>query len=279
MTKAKAIIRLLRPHELFLLIPLNLAMLLLAAGPSSLDIRKAILFLCTISAGYMAGDAVNGLSDSHIDSLNPRTLKRPLASGAISTWEGLAAAAACVIVVVVCTYFIKPFYVLLLPIPVGIEIIYCLSKRVTSFCHFLMGIAAAVSPFAAWIVFSEWRDIRAFLCGAIVFFHVSAYDLLYSIQDMEYDRKSGMHSIPAEYGKRTAMVIAALCDFVMYVLLIFLSRIMHLGIYFNIGMGIMVILTVVQFALVEKEKGRFAFGLNFVYDVIFMTFIIFERIF
>lgn len=180
------------------------------------------VILCMVFA-RSAAMAFNRIADHRIDARNPRTAARHLPAGTLSLVAVWAFTAAC------CGGFIAstllfllrepPNYLpLLLSGPVLLFILgYSLAKRFTSASHFWLGAALMLAPIAAWVAVRGLVDMGApLLLGAAVLFWVAGFDVLYACQDVDFDRGFGLHSIPARFGVRASLLIAAGCHAVMF---------------------------------------------------------------
>ncbi|MCD7860151.1 MAG: UbiA family prenyltransferase [Firmicutes bacterium] len=208
MNKLIAAWKLCRVHELLLAVPF--AAVAVAYYPKPTDARLFALTMLALCFGFMMGGAMNGIADRKIDTHNTRTLSRPLAGGSLKLWQGVCVMGLCAAVTVLCTALIDPFYLLLLPIPALLCVLYCLSKRFTACCHFLLGAVHSICPVAAGIVFGRLLHPATVLVTGVVFFSSVALDLLYSCLDVTADREQGLHSIPVRFGTGAAQALAGL---------------------------------------------------------------------
>ena len=218
------------------------------------------ILLCMVLA-RSAAMAFNRLADRRIDAKNPRTETRHLPAGTLSV------AAVSLFTLVCCTgfvastllfYFREPsnHWPLYLAGPVLLFVLgYSLAKRFTSLAHLWLGAALALAPVAAWIAVRGLADLTVpFLLGAAVAFWVTGFDILYACQDAGFDRKEGLHSIPARFGIPTSLRIAAACHAIMFALLVavwFASP--HLGTVFLCGLAAVGLLLIYEHRLVHPD--------------------------
>jgi 4-hydroxybenzoate polyprenyltransferase len=177
------------------------------------------LLMCMVFA-RSAAMAFNRLADRHIDACNPRTTTRHLPSGRLSAFSVWVFTAICAAGFVASTLIFGlsgnpwPFY---LSVPVLLFIgAYSYTKRFTILAHFWLGAALALAPVAAWIALCGLEHLLAPITLALaVFCWVAGFDIIYACQDTDFDRRSGLYSIPARLGVRAALRIAGLCHVIM----------------------------------------------------------------
>ncbi len=273
--KFYAIMKLCRMHKPQLIIPFGVVAAFLAVpGKEIPDLCKLFWVVMASTFGLMAGNAFNGLTDIKLDKINPRSFDRPLVEGSLKVWEAVAVVAVSVVVTVISTAMIDPFYLLLLPIPVVLSFAYSFTKRFTFLCHmFLAGVFAAV-PVAGWALFSSWKDWRALILAGITFVWTVGYEMIYSSQDVEYDRQMNMKSVPSVFGVRFALNLCKVCYALMvpgFALLVFVT---DAGWLFVVGTAVSMVLMPLQFLIIKKygmEKAGVSFDLNRIFALLIMA--------
>ena len=218
------------------------------------------ILLCMVFA-RSAAMAFNRLADRHIDAKNPRTAMRHLPAGTLSVavvWLFTLGCCAAFIAATLLFYFREPPnpWPLVLAGPVLLFVLgYSLAKRFTSLAHLWLGVALALAPVAAWIAVRGMADMTApLLLGAAVAFWVAGFDILYACQDADFDRAEGLHSIPARFGVRRSLRLAAASHAIMFVLLVglyFASP--HLGLVFLCGLAAVGLLLIYEHSLVRPD--------------------------
>jgi len=168
-----------------------------------------------ILAGFgarTAAFAFNRIIDRHIDRLNPRTAGRELPSRRMTLVEAWGVGAAGTVVYVWAAAQIAPLCLYLSPVPLAIFLYYPYLKRFTVLTHFGIGAADAMAPLGGWLaVRQSFTDVGpALWLGAFTFFWVSGFDVIYATMDEAFDRAQGLHSLPARFGKATALKLSAL---------------------------------------------------------------------
>jgi 4-hydroxybenzoate polyprenyltransferase len=207
-------------HSVFAL-PFALTGALLAARvahktPSGWPTLRQILWIViAMVAARSAAMTMNRIADVRYDRENPRTQMRALATGALSlpfVWFFTLAAAA---LFFLAAWQLNPLALKLAPVALAILFFYSFTKRFTSWSHLFLGLALGVSPAAAWIAIAGGLDPRILILCAAVTLWVGGFDILYACQDVEYDQRSGLFSVPKRFGIARALLI---------------SRVMHVGV-------------------------------------------------
>jgi 4-hydroxybenzoate polyprenyltransferase len=212
--------------------------------------------LCMVFA-RSAAMAFNRLVDRRLDAANPRTAARHLPAGTLTVpvvvLFTLLTSAAFVLSTLV---FTNP-WPLYLSGPVLLFLLgYSLTKRFTSLAHFWLGAALMLTPVAAWIAVRGLVEMQTpLLLGAAVLFWVSGFDILYACQDADFDRGAGLHSVPARFGVRNSLRIAAACHTVMFGLLVALGFVNpYLGGWvYGVGLAAVGALLVYEHRLVRPD--------------------------
>lgn len=218
------------------------------------------ILLCMVFA-RTAAMAFNRLADRHLDAANPRTAGRHLPAGT------LRVATVAAFTVVCCAGFVASTLLFLwrepsnpwplyLCGPVLLFVLgYSLTKRFTALAHFWLGAALMLAPVAAWIAVKGLTDMTVpLLLGSAVLFWVAGFDILYACQDAAFDVTHGLHSVPARFGVRASLRVAAACHAGMFGLLVglyFASP--HLGGVFLAGLAAVGLLLVYEHSLVRPD--------------------------
>jgi 4-hydroxybenzoate polyprenyltransferase len=220
-------------HTIFAL-PFALTGALLAAGgfPS---IRQTVWIILAMVGARTAAMAMNRLIDAEIDSRNPRTAVRAIPAGLISRGLTLFFIVAAIALMLLAAQMLNPLCLKLSPIALLFLLLYSYCKRFTALAHVVLGICLAAAPIGAWAAIRGTIDAPALLLGAVVLFWVAGFDILYALQDLEFDRAAGLHSIPVLLGVTGSLRAARLFHLIMIGLLFTLFSLMHLGPFFLIG--------------------------------------------
>jgi len=193
-------------HSVFSLPFIFIAMLVAADG----WFGWKLLFLGTLAAVTARNFAmgVNRYLDRDIDILNPRTKNRPSVDGRVSNAQMLAFIVVNAILFIVVAYFVNEM-ALLLSIPILIILAaYTVFKRFSAAAHLILGVSLGLAPIAGVVaVTGEVTEWSIYLAVGVMFW-VAGFDLLYSLQDIEFDKENGLHSVPSRFGAKNTMYIA-----------------------------------------------------------------------
>lgn len=220
-------------HTIFAL-PFALTGALLAAGgmPSGTQIFWIVVAMVGARTSAMA---MNRLIDAEIDARNPRTAVRAIPAGLISKGLTFSFILISTALMFYAAYMLNPLCVKMAPIALFFLVLYSYCKRFTSLAHVVLGICLAAAPVGAWMAIRGSIDVPALLLGGVVLFWVAGFDILYALQDLDFDRSAGLHSIPVLLGVSGSLWAARLFHVVMVTLLVVLCVVMHLGIIFQCG--------------------------------------------
>ena len=200
-------------------------------GMGGLEIARLVLLIvaCMVTARNSAM-SFNRIADAKIDAENPRTAKRHLPAGRLSrrsVWVFLAFNG---VLFVVCAWLLQPLAGLL-ALPVWLLLLsYSYWKRFSWLCHWFLGFAIGMSPLGAWIaVRGEFAVFPIFLLFILMLW-MGGFDIIYATQDMEMDRKQGLHSVPARFGIKNSLRIALASHLAMLVLCVVFGLVWNMGI-------------------------------------------------
>ncbi len=200
---------------------------------------------------------VNRIADRFIDAANPRTARRPLVSGRISlrtAWIGTGAAA---LLLVYAAWSLGPLPLRWLPLAMCFLIGYSYTKRFTWLSHWILGFTDGLAPLGAWVAVRgslfSLADSPGWLLLGIVTFWIAGFDLIYACQDADFDRRAGLHSVPARFGVAAALHASVASHGVMVLLLITLGMVLHWGVVYFAGVGIVIALLIYEHRLVQPD--------------------------
>lgn len=186
-----------------------------------------LVILCMVFA-RSAAMAFNRFLDRDIDIRNPRTASREIPAGIISARAALIFVLFNSTLFVLTTWFINPLCFYLSPLALLIILGYSYAKRVTPLCHFILGLGLSLAPLGAWLAAGGGFDLIPLLYSAIVLLWVSGFDIIYALQDEEFDKKYNLKSIPAMVGKKNALIISevlhTICALLVFLTSYLLSR-------------------------------------------------------
>jgi len=262
-------------HSVFAL-PFALCGTMLAARGLP-TIHQLAWIIVAMVAARSAAMAFNRLADVSIDAANPRTRTRALPAGTLTPgFVATFVAVACAVFVLAASQ-LNRLALMLSPVALAIVLLYSYSKRVTRWSHLLLGFALGIAPAAAWIAVRGSFDPRILLLTAAVTFWVGGFDVLYACQDYEFDRSSGLHSIPRYCGIEKSLWIARLFHLLMLGLLISLIPAFGLGKWAMAGVGAVALLLLYEHSLVSHDDlsklNAAFFTMNGVISVVFCVFL------
>lgn len=210
-------------HTLFALPFAFLGMMLAAGGWPSW--RTVLWIVVAMVGARSAAMGFNRLVDRRIDAANPRTAGRALPAGLVSPGAVAVFVIASAALLVLASWQLNPMTLAMAPIALFVLFLYSYTKRFTWGSHLVLGLALAGAPLGAWIAVRG--DIKAtpILLAAVVITWVAGFDVLYALQDLEFDRKAGLFSIPARFGVVGALWISGALHAVTLTLLALLPRV------------------------------------------------------
>ena len=262
-------------HSIFAL-PFALCGAMLAAGglPSA---HQLLWIVVAMVAARSAAMAFNRWADASIDAANPRTSARALPAGHLSPAFVVTFVVASSAVFVLAASQLNRLALLLSPVALAVILLYSYTKRVTRWSHLVLGLALGIAPSAAWIAVRGSLDPRILLLTAAVTFWVGGFDVLYACQDYDFDRHTGLHSIPRYFGIAASLWIARAFHLLMVGLLVALLVVFGLGKLAACGVLAVIVLLLYEHSLVKpndlsKLNAAF-FTMNGVISVLFFMFV------
>lgn len=210
-----------------------------------------------MASARTAGMSLNRLIDRRIDARNPRTAGRPIQTGKISTNGVLVGAVISLIVLGIAAWLLNPVAFFLFPGALVFLVGYAYTKRFTWLSHFILGFTDGLAPAGAWVAITGtfWRaeDIPAWLLLLALTVWIGGFDLIYACQDVEIDRREGLHSIPARFGIAVALRLAQICHALTVILLGAVGAWFGLGWPFWVGLAGITALFVWEHSLVKPN--------------------------
>jgi 4-hydroxybenzoate polyprenyltransferase len=222
----------------------------------------------------------NRIADNRFDALNPRTKNREIPRGIIS----IRAASIFVIInaslFIITTAFINRLTLFLSPVALLIILGYSFTKRYTALCHFILGLGLSLAPIGAYISVTGSFAVLPVIYSFIVLTWSGGFDIIYSLQDNDFDKSQELRSVPSELGLKSALTISVIVHFITFCLVIVAGYIGQGGIFFWTGALIFTLLLIYQHAIVKHDdlsRVNLAFGTtNGIASLIFAFFIILD---
>jgi len=184
------------------------------------SIRLLILIILCMIFARNAAMGFNRLADRKFDSQNPRTDKREIPSGKISVSAAAMFVIANSILFIVSAGFINRLTLFLSPVALLVILGYSFTKRITYLCHFILGLGLSLSPIGAYISVTGTFNILPIIYSFIVLTWVSGFDIIYALQDDEFDRDHNLHSLPSSSGRKRALTISVIVHFITFILIV-----------------------------------------------------------
>ncbi|PJE47051.1 MAG: 4-hydroxybenzoate octaprenyltransferase [Sediminibacterium sp.] len=173
-------------------------------------LQKGLLVLVCMVTARNAAMAFNRYLDRHFDALNPRTAIREIPAGILSAESALRFVIGNSIVFVIATWFINPLCFYLSFVALFVVLIYSYTKRFTALCHLVLGVGLSLAPIGAYLAVTGSFALLPLLFSFAVIFWVSGFDIIYALQDVDFDQSHQLNSIPAALGKERALLVARL---------------------------------------------------------------------
>ena len=262
-------------HSVFAL-PFALCGAMLAAGgiPTA---HQLVWIVIAMVAARSAAMAFNRLADATLDAANPRTRTRALPAGQLTPAFVATFVAASSAVFILAASELNRLALWLSPVALAVILLYSYTKRFTRWSHLVVGFALGIAPAAAWIAVRGSLDPRILLLTAAVTFWVAGFDILYAFQDFDFDRQTGLHSIPRFFGIGRALWIARAFHLAMVALLVALLIVFRMGKLADFGVLVVALLLLYEHSLVKandlsKLNAAF-FTMNGIISVLFFLFV------
>jgi 4-hydroxybenzoate polyprenyltransferase len=221
--------------------------------------------------------ALNRIIDIEIDLRNPRTADRALPKGLLSVPKAVFFSVISLGVFLFAVYNLSPICRYLWPIVVIPFVVYPYTKRFTWLSHFVLGLCLGLAPVGAWIAITNTISFSPFLIGAAVLLWVAGFDILYAIQDIDFDLQHKLYSIPARFGIKASLVITRLLHLISIALLAWLGSRLNLGLFYFIGILVTAFLLAYENSLIKpNDLSRLNvafFTVNGIISVIMFLFV------
>ncbi|MDB4949304.1 MAG: 4-hydroxybenzoate polyprenyltransferase [Gemmatimonadetes bacterium] len=274
------------PHTVFAL-PFAMVGATLASYQFRVTAREIGLILLAFTAARFAAMGFNRIVDRGIDANNPRTKMREIPAGKLTVGQATAAVVVASAVFLGSAAMLNRFCLTLAPFALAWVLFYSYTKRFTRFAHLVLGLALAIAPVGAYLaVAGHWSrppGLLVALAGAVLCW-VAGFDILYSMQDIDFDRSQGLHSIPAALGARGALWFSRALHAACVLLFLLVGRLTpSLGPAYFAGVGVIAAMLIYEQSLVkENDFSRINaafFNINGAISVVFFLFVLGERLF
>jgi 4-hydroxybenzoate polyprenyltransferase len=245
-------------------------------------VKLGLMLLCMVFARNSAM-AFNRYLDRDIDAINPRTQKRDIPAGRISAKSALTFTVINCCLLVITTYFINPLCFYLSPVALLVVLGYSATKRFTALCHLVLGLGLSLAPIGAYLVVTGSFSLLPVFFSLAVLCWVSGFDIIYALQDEDFDRSQHLHSIPAYLGKVNALRLSTSLHILSAVFIILPAFFTAVSWPYYIGIAFFCTMLIYQHRLVKPNdlsRVNFAFmTTNGIASVVFAAFFLLDRVF
>src|SRR5437870_5558884 len=246
-------------HSVFAL-PFALTGALLAAryaeGQAWPSLRQILWIIVAMVSARSAAMTMNRIADVSYDRDNPRTNTRALATGALSMGFAWPFTFASAVVLVIAAWRLNRLALELSPVALAVLFLYSYTKRFTMWSHLVLGFCLGMSPAAAWIAIAGALDPRMLILSGAVTLWVGGFDVLYACQDLDFDRRAGLYSVPKRFGISRSLLIARAMHVIMVMLLSWLAASFRLPWPAWAGIAVIAALLAYEHSLVHADDLR-----------------------
>ncbi|MGH2552121.1 MAG: UbiA-like polyprenyltransferase [Chitinophagaceae bacterium] len=246
---------------------------------TELFVRFGLIILCMIFA-RSAAMAFNRYLDRKFDAKNPRTAVREIPAGIIKANSVLWFTIASCLLFIVCCFFINKLCFYLSPVALAVVLGYSYTKRFTPLCHLILGLGLSLAPIGAYLAVTGQFALLPILFSMTVLFWVSGFDIIYALQDVEFDKSQQLYSIPVWLGKTKALRISELLHLLSAAAIVFAGWYGNFGWIYWTGAALFTGLLVYQHSIVrptDLKRVNIAFMTsNGIASVVFSIFVIID---
>lgn len=238
-------------HSVFALPFAFTGAILAASGIPSL---QQLFWILVAMVGARSGAmGLNRIIDRDIDILNPRTKNREIPSGKIGVYEASFFTIISFAILIFAAYQLNTLCLLLSPLAITILFIYSYTKRFTWMSHIFLGLAISGAPLGAWIAVRGTFDIEIIpLCIGVIFW-LAGFDIFYALQDLDFDKKQGLHSIPKRFGIERSLILSKLFHLITTSMLIATGLIFNLNLPYWVGIVLVIGLLIYEHSLIKTD--------------------------
>lgn len=245
-------------------------------------VKLVLMLLCMVFARNSAM-AFNRYLDRDIDAINPRTQKRDIPAGRINAESAFIFTLINCTLLVITTFFINSLCFFLSPVALLVVLGYSATKRFTALCHLVLGLGLSLAPIGAYLVVTGTFALLPIFFSLAVLCWVSGFDIIYALQDEDFDRGQSLHSIPAWLGKKNALNFSTMLHVLSAAFIIMPVFFTHVSWPYCIGIAFFCAMLIYQHRLVKPNdlsRVNFAFmTTNGIASVVFAVFFLLDRLF
>ena len=278
------------PHTLFALPFAGVGAILASYSyPERVTVTAVLWILIAFTAARFAAMGFNRIVDRAYDAMNPRTAQRELPAGKLTLAQAIAAVCVASLVFIVAAFQLNPLCGWLSPVALAWTFFYSYTKRFTSLSHYVLGLSLGIAPVGAYLAVSGAWSTPAWglvlLAGSVMFW-VAGFDIVYAVQDIDFDRKQNLNSVPARVGIENALRMSRIAHVIAVIgfgALLFLQP-FPVNWLFGVAVGVMAGLLVYEQRLVRggtldlARIDRAFFKLNILVSTSFFTLTLLDRV-
>lgn len=272
------------PHTVFAL-PFALVGVVLASYEAPITVADVVWVVIALTAARFAAMGFNRIVDREIDALNPRTKSREIPAGSMSVREAAAAVAIASALFVVAASQLNVLCLVLAPVALGWVFFYSYTKRFTRWSHLVLGVGLSIAPVGGYLAITGHWSLPWWMLIALavaVTTWVGGFDILYALQDVEFDRDNGLHSVPAAFGEKHALGIARVLHLTTVAALAVAGLGAGAGLLYFAGAVAAGALLLYEHSLVKPDDfsrlDAAFFTMNGVISIVFLGFVFTERL-
>lgn len=216
-------------------LPFALIGAFLAAGGAPAPVTL-ILVILAMAGARTAAMGFNRIVDRQLDAANPRTAKRAIPAGEVSLVEAWVIVVGASLLFFIACYFLNVLTLALSPVALLLSFGYSFTKRFTSFCHLVLGLALAFSPLGGWVAVQGTLTGYPWFLSLGVLFWVAGFDTIYGSLDTDFDKQQGLYSLPARYGSAVAFRVAGICHLLAFIFFFLTGYYCQLNLWYFMGL-------------------------------------------
>ncbi len=279
MTALKKILSMIKFEHTIFALPFAYVGMIMGADTTP-SLKTIFLVTIAMASARSAAMALNRIIDRHIDALNERTKNRELVTGKVNLKDAYLFTFLSIIIFELSTYFINALAFKLSPIALFFILTYSFTKRFSWLCHLYLGATDAIAPLGGFVASANGLTQPIWFLAIFVMFWIAGFDILYSIQDSEFDKEHSLYSVPSQFGINSALHIAKLMHLIGFTFLILSIHLFKLTNLFGyIGAFIVAILLFIEHILIEPDNEKKInlafFNINgYISVVLFFTFLV-----
>jgi 4-hydroxybenzoate polyprenyltransferase len=272
------------PHTVFAL-PFALVGVTLASYVAPVTLSTVLWVVLAFTSARFAAMGFNRIVDRDVDALNPRTRSREIPSGTLSVAAASLAVTVACVVFVIAAWQLNTLCLLLSPLALGWVLFYSYTKRFTRLCHLVLGVGLSIAPVGGYLaVTGAWSNpwwMLVLLATAVATW-VGGFDILYALQDIEFDCAQGLHSLPAALGESLALNVSRSLHVTTVLCLAVVGLAVGAGWIYAAGVVVAAILLLYEHSLVKlgdlTRLDAAFFTMNGVISIAFFGFVLAERL-